>query len=145
MGSTTVCPLTESDTWKQKNLIHKVNAQIDIMYMHHWYFIFSTLSTVTCVSFISIKVFLACPIFFMSMSALGVEVPRGVMAPNGVFKPPNFCRQKAIIQKLQSWYKCSILKKVIKLFWGNNWHLPTFTCIYYNYYICSYISIILFY
>lgn len=101
----------------------------DIFTQH---FISSTLSTVTCVSFISIKVFLACPIFFMSMSALGVEVPRGVMAPNGVFKPPNFCRQKTIMQKLQSWYKCSILKKVIKLLWGNNWDLPTFTCIYYT-------------
>lgn len=53
------------------------------------------LSEVTCVSFISINVFLACPIFFMSMSALGVEVPRGVMAPNGVFKPPYFYRKKS--------------------------------------------------
>jgi hypothetical protein len=38
----------------------------------------------TCVSLISIRVFLASPIFFMSISP-GVEVPSGVMAPNGVF------------------------------------------------------------
>ena len=41
----------------------------------------------------SISVFLAWPIFFMSMSADGVAEPRGVIAPNGVFIPdPYFCK-----------------------------------------------------
>ena len=49
---------------------------------------------ITCVNLISIRVFRACPIFFISISP-GVDPPGvfspGVSVPNGVVNPPNFC------------------------------------------------------